>query len=224
MVLLKLWREEIKMRKQILILLFTLCLLGGVQAQKSAKDYFNQSSALFLDNKKDSALRLVSHGIEVYESDSSLIKLKSLIEGKKDQNQKKQDNKQNQDKQDQQNKDNSDNSQGKQGDKDKQNQSNQGNSQQNKSGDENQQNQSGQKPEQKNGQDKNNQNKSGEQSKAAEGQKKDAQSEQRKKGQISSTEAEMILKTIENDEKNVQLRVQQQKNQRIQSQRIEKNW
>ena len=164
--------------------------------QKTAQEYFNVSSKLYAEKQEEAALYTVSRGCELFESDSALAQLKRLIE--KD---------------------------------DKKNQQNQQNSNDQGNDDKQEKNQSGQdqkQDQQQNGQDNKQQNQQQEQQ-SAENQGKDENKEQQnqpkdKKGQISEIQAEMLLDAIDNDDKAIQQRLKQQRQNKQNQNRIEKNW
>ncbi|MCL2328116.1 MAG: hypothetical protein FWC39_06330 [Bacteroidetes bacterium] len=160
---------------------FVLCF--SATAQKTAQDYANETSKLYVDGKSKEAKRMVSRGLEVYENDTTLKRLQAIIARPNENNQKQNDksedkNEQNEDKQNEQNKQNQDN-----------------------------QNQDQQQQQQQNQQQNDNSE-----------QKKD------EKGKISETEAEMILRALENSEKEVQQRLMERKNEDLKQRMIDKNW
>ncbi len=150
----------------------------SVTAQKTAQDYANETSKLYVDGKSKEAQRMVSRGLEVYENDTTLRLLKMIIakpneQNQQQQNEQKQDqNQQNEEKQDEQN----------------QNNQNQNDQQQNQPPNDN------------------------------------AEQEKNEKGKISETEAEMILRALENSEKEVQQRLMERKNEDLKQRTIDKNW
>jgi|SRR5690554_6541720 len=52
----------------------------------------------------------------------------------------------------------------------------------------------------------------------------DSKGSQEQKGQISTMEAEMLLQSIENQDRNVQMKVQRHKNKQSQQRKVEKDW
>lgn len=155
-------------------------------AQKTAQDYANETSKLYVDGKSKEAKRMVSRGLEVYENDTTL-KLLSMIIARPNEN----------------------------------------NQQQNdKSKDKNQQNNNEQGEQNKQNQDKQNQDKQNQDRQQNQQQQQNNNSEQEKdeKGKISETEAEMILRALENSEQEVQQRLMERKNEELKQRTIDKNW
>ncbi len=193
------------MRKFLAILLI-LSTYVTVYGQKTAQEYFNVSARLYAEKQQEAALYTVSRGCELFESDSSLAQLKRLIEGENNQK-----NKQNKN---QQGNNNNDQNQSEQG----QSQNGQNNDQQNQQGNQ----ESQQKGEQ---QQQNQQQQQGQQSdEERQGQRGDNNSQGDQKGQISKIQAEMMLDAIDQDDKAVQQRLNMQKQNKKNNNRIEKNW
>jgi len=169
--------------KILLMLVGVFALCFSAMAQKTAQDYANETSKLYVDGKSKEAKRMVNRGLEVYENDTTLKLLKMIIARPNENNQ--QQNNKNQDKNQQ--------------DKDK-----------NKQDEQNKQNQDNQDQQQQQQQQ----------------QQQNDNSEQKKdeKGKISETEAEMILRAIENSEKEVQQRLMERKNEDLKRRTIDKNW
>ncbi|MCQ2959690.1 MAG: hypothetical protein MJ198_05815 [Bacteroidales bacterium] len=199
------------MRKILMTLSILIACISGF-AQKTAQEYFNMSSQLYVSNQTEKALYVVSRGCELYESDSALAQLKRVIEKKSD------DNQQNENQQNK-NKDNQDNNQN------QQNQSGQGQDQNGQNND--QQNQNGNQESQQKGnqQQQNDKQEQGEESQdPRQGQKSEDQPKGDKKGQISEIQAEMMLDAINQDDKAVQQRLMLQKQNKRNNTKIEKNW
>lgn len=201
------------MKKRIIAIVFTMMCMCMVHAQKTAHDYFNMSSQLYIQGNEKEALTLVKRGLEVYETDEQLKKLLEILQKK--------DNSSNQNQQQNQNNDQNNSS-----DENKQDNSqngNQDNNNQNKEQNKEQNSQSG------NQQDKKQDSQTGEQKKQEQGKKSEEKpgekgKEQYVKGQISELEAEMLLRAIENNERAIQLKLQKQKQEQQRRQSIEKNW
>lgn len=194
----------------IVIGICCLCMLT-VHAQKTARDYVNLSSQLYVDGKNKEALQLAKRGLEVYDTDETLQKLIEILQKKDNSSKQNQNNNQDND----ENNDNSDNSQD----------NSQGGSKGENSNKEQQDKSSGANEDNKNqnneDKDKQNQSKTKEQSQSKPGEEGN---EKYVKGQISENEAEMMLRAIENNEKAIQLKLQRQKQENQRKQKIEKNW
>ncbi|MDR0941205.1 MAG: hypothetical protein LBM68_03145 [Bacteroidales bacterium] len=102
------------MKPIIPIIACIFCMHLSAMAQKTAQDYANETSKLYVDGKSKEAKRMVNRGLEIYENDTTLKLLQMIIarpnENNQQQNDKSQDkNEQNQDQQkdqDQQKQDN----------------------------------------------------------------------------------------------------------------------
>lgn len=187
----------------VLLVIITVCAIA-VHAQKTAKEYFNMSSQLYVEGNQKEALILTKRGLEVFEQDEQLQKLLEILQKKNNNSQQNQ--QQNQNQNNDSNSDSNDSSQGgNQGNKDEQKE------QDSKSGENKHNNQQQQSGDQQQGQ--KSQAKPGEEGK-----------EQYTKGKISENEAEMLLRTIENNERAIQLKLQKQKKEQQKRQTIEKNW
>lgn len=195
--------------KRFLTIVLIFCAFSTAYGQKTAQEYFNLAASLYAGNQQDAALYTVSRGCEIFESDSSLAQLKRLIE--KEQNQ----NNQNKPKQNNKNQDNQD--QQDQNGQGQQNQNNQQNNQEQQQGNQEQQ-QSGDQ------QQNNDKQEQGKESDKQQGQQDKNQPNEDKKGQISATQAEMMLDAIENNDKSVQQRLMLQKQNKKKNNAIEKNW
>ncbi len=228
--------------KHVLIILF-VCSYSFVFSQKSSLDYFNEASTLYIQNKKNDAFFHVKRALEIYENDARLSELYNLIKPEDEPPHQCQ-NPEN-DEQNEEGNQNNDGDSGSEGDnqQDSQEQSDssddsetQDSSQKSdeKDGEDSQQDDSasGASDEQKNndGDEKNEHQKKDEkqdEDESREGgfsQINDANTKEQKEGQISTMEAEMLLRAIEDKDKELQIKLQQQKSQKSKHSTVEKDW
>jgi len=240
-------KNNVNMKK--ILFLLGICICSGVFSQKSSLDYFNEASTLYIQNKKNDAFFHVKRGLEVYEDDERLSELYNLIKPEDEpphqcQNPQQQDKKEDGD-QNQQNQGGS----GSQGDQ--QQDSQEQSDAQNNNSDNSDESKSSQKSDSENSEDSHKDdsasgdsdelknNDSAEESERAQKEKEqsddksqeggfsqinDANAKEQKEGQISTMEAEMLLRAIEDKDKELQIRLQQQKSQKSNRTTVEKDW
>ncbi len=187
------------MKKYILIFILGIVAYGHANAQ-AIEEFFDKGSALYIHGKTVEAKTMVRAGLDKHPGNDQLIRLKKLLEEQSEDNKNKNQDQQNQDQnQDQQNKD-----QQNQDQKDQQDNQDQQNQDQNKDQqDQDQKDQQGQNP-------------------------KDQEDQKDQQGQpqpqkISKEDAEQILKALQNDERGVKEKVDEQKKKGT-TKRVDKQW